>query len=144
MNPKDGYAVKDCIDERHRRLLQFLVPILHPKKPSRLTITLENQIFGTIVANQKLDWGRIMFDLVSGLITRIRGSRATPLCPFLYHLYQYHNLFFGTEEKTWRHQKVLLKYGESETDDKPDDSIGSEPGNERRRRREVETAGQAA
>ncbi len=48
VNPKDGYAVEDCVDDQHRRLLQFLVPVLHPEKPTRVTITLDNTIFGAL------------------------------------------------------------------------------------------------
>ena len=54
-SPKDGYAVEDCIDERHRRLLQFLVPILHPEKPTRMTISLGNTIFGALTGERKVD-----------------------------------------------------------------------------------------
>jgi hypothetical protein len=126
VNPKDGYAVEDCIDDRHRRLLQFLIPILHPEKPTRLTITLGNQIFGAIVANRKIDWSRVMGDLVSGLVSRIGKSRATPLSAYLFHLYQEQSLLLAVEEKVWRDQEVLLKYGDSGTDDEAEDPSGTE------------------
>ncbi len=42
VNPKDGYAIEDCIDDRQRRLLEFMIPVLHPEKPTRVTITLGN------------------------------------------------------------------------------------------------------
>ena len=29
-DPKDGFPVRDCRDSRERRLLEFLVPIVHP------------------------------------------------------------------------------------------------------------------
>ena len=29
-DPKDGYPVRDCRDARERRVLEFLVPIVHP------------------------------------------------------------------------------------------------------------------
>ena len=53
-NPKDGYAVDDCIDDRERRLLRFLVPVLHPEKPTRVTITLGNTIFGALTGDRKV------------------------------------------------------------------------------------------
>lgn len=55
VNPKDGYAIEDCVDDRHRRLLSFLVPILHPEKPTRMTITLANTIFGALSRDRKVD-----------------------------------------------------------------------------------------
>ena len=46
VNPKDGYAVVDCKESRTRRVLEFLVPLLYPEKPTRVTITVGNTIFG--------------------------------------------------------------------------------------------------
>ena len=102
VNSHDGYAVEDCIDDRHRRLLQFLVPVLHPEKPTRVTVTLGNTIFGALTGNRKVDWGRILSDLVSQLVIRIGRSRATPLSPYLFHLYKHQQLLTNMEEKTWR------------------------------------------
>ena len=31
---KDGYMVRECRDAQERRLLEFLVPIVHPDKPT--------------------------------------------------------------------------------------------------------------
>ena len=87
VNPKDGYAIEDCVDDRHRSLFQFLIPVLHPEKPTRVTITLGNTIFGALSGNRKVDWARIISDLVAQLISRVGKSRATPVCPYLFHLY---------------------------------------------------------
>ena len=43
VDPKDGYSVSDCRVDRHRRLLEFLIPIVHLDKPTRVTITSETQ-----------------------------------------------------------------------------------------------------
>lgn len=48
VNPKDGYAVADCVDPRERRMLEFVVPILYPEKPTRLTLTVANTLFGAL------------------------------------------------------------------------------------------------
>ena len=48
INPKDGYAVVDCKDPRARKVLEFLVPILYPEKPTRVTITVGNTISGAL------------------------------------------------------------------------------------------------
>lgn len=57
VNPKDGYAIEDCVNDRHWALLQFLIPIIHSEKPNRVTITLGNTIFGSLLGNRKVDWG---------------------------------------------------------------------------------------
>ena len=48
VDPKDGFPVRECKDAREHRLLEFLVSILHPDKPTRVTRTLGNTIFGAI------------------------------------------------------------------------------------------------
>ncbi len=58
-------------------------------------------------------------------------NRATPLCPYLFHLYHHLQLLTPTEEKTWSSEETLLKYGQSETDDEVE--IGSESESETER-----------
>jgi len=49
------------------------------------------------------------------------------LCPYLFHLYKEQQLLTGMEEKTWRAQETLLKYGEFGTDKEADSEPGSDP-----------------
>lgn len=46
MDPKDKYLMKDWTVERERSVLEFMVPIFYLKKPTRVTVTLGNTIFG--------------------------------------------------------------------------------------------------
>ena len=55
VDPKDGYSVGDCRNDRQRRLLEFLVPIVHPDKPTRVTITIGNTIFGALDGGREVD-----------------------------------------------------------------------------------------
>ena len=55
VNPKDGYAVVDCKDPRVKRVLEFLVPLLYPEKPTRVTITVGNTIFGALSGERPVD-----------------------------------------------------------------------------------------
>ena len=48
VDPKDRFPVRECKDARERTLLEFLVAIVHPDKPTRVTRTLGNTIFGAI------------------------------------------------------------------------------------------------
>ena len=53
VNPKDGYAVVDCKDPRVKRVLEFLVPLLYPEKPTRVTITVGTRFLGLYLGK---DW----------------------------------------------------------------------------------------
>jgi hypothetical protein len=112
-NPKDGYAIEDCMDVRHRRVLAFLVPIFYPEKPNRVTVTMDNTIFGVLNGSRKVNWARIISNLVVQLVARVGKSRASPICPFLYHLYERKELLRAADEKNWKIQEAMMKYGES-------------------------------
>ena len=55
VNPKDGYVVSKCKDVRARQVLEFLVPILYPEKPTLMTITIGNTIFGALFEERLID-----------------------------------------------------------------------------------------
>ena len=64
-DPKDGFLVRECRDSRERRLLEFVVPIVHPDKPTRVTRTIGNTIFGAIRGERPVDWAKIFSRPVS-------------------------------------------------------------------------------
>jgi hypothetical protein len=99
-NPKDGYNIEDCTDPRHRRMLAFLVPIVYPDKPNWITVTLGNTIFGALIGGRKVNWARIITNLVIQLASRKGKSRASPICPIPYHLYEWKELLKPEEERT--------------------------------------------
>jgi hypothetical protein len=125
-SPKDGYAIKDCTDPRHRHVLAFLVPILYPEKPNRITVTMGNTIFGALNGGRKVNWARIITNLVVQLAARVGKSRASPLCPFLFHLYECKELLRPEEEKSWKIQEAMMKYGESGSSDEDGSKSGSD------------------
>ena len=55
INPKDGHTISDCIDPRERRVLEFVLPILYPKKPSPVTLMVGNTIFGALSGFRKVN-----------------------------------------------------------------------------------------
>ena len=54
-NPKDGFPVRECRDPKERRLLEFLVPIVHLDKPTRVTRMIGNTIFEAISGERPVD-----------------------------------------------------------------------------------------
>jgi hypothetical protein len=125
-SPKDGYAIEDCTDARHRRVLEFLVPILYPEKPNRITVTMDNTVFGALNGGRKENWARIIANLIIQLAARVGKSRASPICPFLYHLYERKELLKPEEEKSWKIQEAMMKYGESGSSDEDGSGSGSD------------------
>ena len=120
VNPKDGYTVADCKDPRVKRVLEFLVPLLYPEKSMRVTITIGNTIFGALSGERPVDWGIVVRDLVQRLLSGMGKSKATPICPYVFHLYHSHELLLPAEKKEYRIQEALVKHNvESEEDEDP-------------------------
>ena len=55
VDPKDGYSVGDCRNNRQQRLLEFVVPIVYSDKPTRVMITIGNTIFGALDGGREVD-----------------------------------------------------------------------------------------
>ena len=110
VNPKDGYAVVDCKEPRARRVLEFVVPLLYPEKPSRVTITKRNTIFEALSGERPVDWGVVVKDLVQRLLSGMGRSKATPICPYDFHLYHSHELLLLAEKKEYWIKEALLKH----------------------------------
>ena len=109
-DPKDGFPVRDCRDARERRLLEFLVPIVHPDKPTRVTRTIGNTIFGALSGDRPIDWGKVFSELVQRLVGGAGRAKPTPICPFLYHLYKCKGLLTEEEETDYTTAKELNRY----------------------------------
>ena len=55
INSKDGHAVDDCVNPREHRILEFVVPIIYPKKPKQVTKVVGNTIFGSLSREYKVN-----------------------------------------------------------------------------------------
>ena len=129
-NPKDGFAIADCEDSRAKRVLEFLIPILYPEKPTRVTVTVGNTIFGALLGERKVDWGILLQTVVTKLVDGVRKFKATPIGPYLFHLYAGQELLNGEEMVTYEIGQDLLKYDytpEPDPDQGQDSPTRSDP-----------------
>ena len=109
-DPKDGFPVRECRDPREHRLLEFLVPIMHPDKPTRVTRTIGKTIFGAISGERPVDWAIIFMELVNRLVGGVGKTKPTSICPFLYHLYKSKGLLTEDEETNYTAAQELNRY----------------------------------
>ena len=110
VDPKDGYSVGNCRNDRQRRLLEFLVPIVHPDNPTGVTITIGNTIFGALDGGREVDWGVVFRDMAQWLAKGVGKPKPTPICPFLFHLYEGQGLLTADEELDYRTAKEMAEY----------------------------------
>ena len=102
VDPKDGFPVKECSDDQNRRLLEFKVSTVHSDKPTRVTRTIGNTIFGALDDERPVDCRKIFMDLVHKLVVGAGKTKPTSICPFLYHLYESQGLLIEEEEMDYR------------------------------------------
>ena len=121
-DPKDGFLVRDYRNSRERRLLEFLVPIMHPDKPTQVTRTIGNTIFGALSGDRPVDWGKVFSELVQRLVGGAGKAKPIPICPFLYHLYECKGLLTEEEETDYTTAKELNRYRISPERDEDFDS----------------------
>ena len=107
---KDGFPVRDCRNSRECRLLEFLVPIVYPNKPTQVTRTIGNTIFGALSGDRPVDWSKVFSELIQRLVGEAGKAKPTPICPFLYHLYECKGLLMEEEETDYTMAKELNRY----------------------------------
>ena len=96
--------------------------MLYPEKPTRMTITVGNTIFGALSGERPVDWGIVVKDLVQRLLSGMGKSKAIPICPYVFHLYHSHKLLLPAK-KEHRIKEALLKHNvESEGEEDPESS----------------------
>ena len=127
INPKDGYAVSECKHVRARQVLEFLIPILCPEKPTWVTITVGNTIFGALSEERPVDWALVMMDVVQRVFAEMERSKAMSICPYIFHMYYIHDSLLSGKKKAYRIAEAFLKHNmEPEKEDEPVASEDSE------------------
>ena len=110
MNPKDGYVVSDCEDFRTKQVLEFLILILYPKKPTRVTIIVGNTIFGALLGDQPIDWGLLIYDVVAKMVGLVSKDKPIMVCPYMFHLYKERQVLQSSELATYTLAMEMVKY----------------------------------
>ena len=64
-------------------------------------------------------------DLVQRLQSGMGRSKATPICPYIFHLYHSHELLLPAEKKEYRIQEALVKHNVESDEDKDPASLAN-------------------
>jgi hypothetical protein len=109
---KDGFHPGNCRNQRERRVIEFILPILSPEKPKRLSITMANTLFGAMSGVRPVKWGRLIQEYVERNIPFI-GRKPFFLSPYILHLYKHYECLTRAEEDamTIADDKVAYKLG---------------------------------
>ncbi len=69
IDPKEGLHPANCVNPREGRMIEFMMPILNPQKPKRVTLTVANTLFGALSGVRPLNWGVIIHEIVARSIS---------------------------------------------------------------------------
>ena len=78
-------------------MIEFVLPILSPEKPKRLSIMMANTLFGAMSGARPVNWGRLIQEYVEKSIPHI-GRKSSYLSPYILHLYQHQGCINEEEE----------------------------------------------
>ena len=78
-------------------MLEFLLPILNPDKPKRISLTMVNTLFGAMCGFRPINWGFIIHEVVGRALPHI-GRKPSFLSLFILHIYQHYDLLTAEEE----------------------------------------------
>ena len=109
-NPKDGFAIADCEDSRAKRVLEFLIPIFYPEKPTWVIVTMSNTIFGALLGERKVDWGIVLQAVIAKLVEGAQKLKATSIGPYMFHLYMRQEVLSTEEMAAYDIGLDLFKY----------------------------------
>ena len=111
INAKDGYAISECVKPRERRVLEFVIPILYPKKPNKITKIVGYTICGALAREYKANWGQIIQEVVEHLVSNLEKGKATPISPYLFHLYNKNECLRDGEMEELVVARKFLEFG---------------------------------
>ena len=126
-DPKDGNFLSECKDLRAREMLEFFIPIFYLEKPTQVTVTIGNTVFGAYTSEQDVDWTLLMRNTIRRLLTRIGKSKPTLICTYLLHLYIAHEVVQLEEKKVYMVGESFMLYNIKLEEDEPAGSEDSEP-----------------
>ena len=75
-----------------------------------MSITLGNTIFGALDGGREVDWRLVFRDLAQRLAKGVGKLKPTPICPFLFHLYDSQGLLTEDEELDYLTAKEMAGY----------------------------------
>ena len=87
INSKDGHAADDCVNPREHRILEFVVPIIYPKKPKQVTKVVRNTISGSLSGEYKVNWSQVIHEVVHRLVAHLEKKKPSSISPYLFCLY---------------------------------------------------------
>ena len=91
-------------------MLEFLILILYLEKPTQVTVTLGNIVFGALMGDRPVDWGLLIYNVVTWMVGLVSKGKPTMVCLFMFHLYKERQVIRSSELAAYTLAMVMIKY----------------------------------
>jgi hypothetical protein len=99
-----GYKISQCKDLELMMLFHFLIPILHPRKPSYILVKWANTVIALWLREREINWAFIMHKVIQDEVRALGPKKLCYLPSYLAQLYAYGDCQLIIE----RHHIVLV------------------------------------
>jgi hypothetical protein len=120
--------VKQCNVPELQRLLEFLVPIIHPKKPTFVPVSLANTVIVSWLGVAQMNWAHILQQTISSLVDALEPGKTTVLPSYLAQLYKVGGCLMPTENKERKEKISEVRVEEAPSSSDSDAQARSESG----------------
>ncbi|CAM6129143.1 unnamed protein product [Calypogeia fissa] len=120
INPKEGWVLRKCNHIPLRRVLAFLVPLIYPERPNRVTVKIGSTIIASYLRMRKISWPKILEDVISKQVKILESKTPSSLSCYLAHIYFHQKVMFREEKLDYKVKVTLIEYDEKDPDDAQD------------------------
>ena len=100
----------DYEDFQAKQVLEFLVLIQYPEKPTRVIVTVGNTLFGALLGDKLVYWGLLLSDIVGRMVGLVSKGKSTMVCPYMFHLYKEHQVLLSSKLTFYTLRMEMIKY----------------------------------
>jgi hypothetical protein len=69
---KGGWKTSNCNHRELREVLEFLIPLINPNKPKRMTIQVVSAVVDCLINKVKYSWAKIFEGRIRSQVTKLR------------------------------------------------------------------------
>ena len=73
-------------------------------------MTVGNTVFRALLGDRPVDWGLLIYDVVTRMVGLVSKGKPTMVCPFMFHLYKVRQVLRSSELATYTLAMEMVKY----------------------------------
>ncbi|CAM6099454.1 unnamed protein product [Calypogeia fissa] len=112
IDAKEGWRLSQCSDPKFQAVLSFLIPILSPQKPRRVTVRVGSTIVAAYTGLKVIFWPKILEDVIALQARSLHLKTPTSLSCYLAHLYAHQNVLTKEEMESFESLSYLALMGD--------------------------------